>query len=84
MGLLPGLLNKAAYEDREEVALSPKSELLLDGSCHSSSGLTLPKDRTITVSIIAGPSKGLAHQLTRPKTSIGQVGGGAGIEINDP
>lgn len=66
-----------------------KSALLLDGSFNNqlsgqSSGLALPKNRTITISIIAGPSKGLAHQLTKPKTSIGQVGGGADIEINDP
>lgn len=90
---LGGRLNKAAYEDREEVALSAKNALLLDGMFNShslgqlsgqSSGLSLPKDRTITISIIAGPSKGLTRKLTKPKTSIGHVGGGADIEINDP
>ena len=64
--------------------MSAKSALLLDGSFNLSSGLALPRDRTITISIIAGPSKGLARRLTKPKTSIGQVGGGADIEINDP
>ncbi|HKW33992.1 MAG TPA: FHA domain-containing protein [Candidatus Acidoferrum sp.] len=65
--------------------MSVKNALLLDGSfTNVSSGLALPRDRTITISIIAGPSKGLTHQLTKPKTSIGHVGGGADIEINDP
>jgi pSer/pThr/pTyr-binding forkhead associated (FHA) protein len=41
-------------------------------------------DRTITISVIAGSSNGLKHQLTKAKTSIGQTGGGADIEIDDP
>lgn len=64
--------------------MSAENALLLDSSCNLSSGLALPKDRTITISILAGPSKGLKHLLTKPKTSIGQVGGGADIEIDDP
>ena len=59
------------------------SVILLDDS-NLSSSLALPNDRTITVSIIAGPSTGLTRELTKPKTRIGKAGGGADIEINDP
>jgi len=44
----------------------------------------LPKDKTITISVIAGPSKGMAHQIHKPRISIGGAGGGADIEIDDP
>src|SRR5713226_5267394 len=35
-------------------------------------GLALPKDKTITISVIGGPSKGLARQLVKPHISIGR------------
>ena len=61
-----------------------KNALLLDSSfVNLSSGLALPKDRAITISIISGRSTGLTHALNKAKTSIGQVGGGADIEIDD-
>ena len=44
----------------------------------------LPKNKAITISVIGGPSKGLAFQLAKPRISIGGVGTGADIEINDP
>jgi hypothetical protein len=40
--------------------------------------------QTATLFVIRGMSKGLEHQLTKAKTSIGQAGGGADIEIDDP
>lgn len=62
-----------------------KNALSLDGSISNlSSGLSLPNDRTITISVIAGSSNGTKHQLTKAKTSIGRTGGGADIEIDDP
>jgi hypothetical protein len=48
------------------------------------SNLVLPNDKTITISVIGGPSKGLRYQLTKPLISIGRTGGGADIEIDDP
>ncbi len=48
------------------------------------SGLALPRDKTITLSIIQGPSKGLKYQLVKPQASVGRAGGGAEVEINDP
>src|SRR5260221_2802583 len=47
-------------------------------------GLGLPKDKTVTISVIGGPSKGLRRQLVKPTVSIGRSGGGADIEIDDP
>lgn len=47
-------------------------------------GLALPVDKTITISIIRGLSKGLTQQLSKPRISIGSAGGGADIEIDDP
>src|SRR5947209_19049674 len=44
----------------------------------------LPKDKTITISIITGPSKGITHQIHKPRISIGGAGGGANLEINTP
>jgi len=65
--------------------LFAKDALSLDGSISNlSSGLAVPNDRAIKISVITGPSTGLTHRLTKAKTSIGQVGGGADIEINDP
>jgi type III secretion system (T3SS) inner membrane Yop/YscD-like protein len=48
------------------------------------SSLALPHDKTITISVIAGPSKGLTHQLTKPLITIGRTSAGADIEIDDP
>jgi pSer/pThr/pTyr-binding forkhead associated (FHA) protein len=48
------------------------------------SALSLPGDRTITISVVAGSSNGLKHQLTKARTSIGRAGGSADIEIDDP
>ena len=49
-----------------------------------SSRLALPNDKTITISVISGRSKGLAHRIMKPKNSIGNIGSGANIEIDDP
>lgn len=49
-----------------------------------SAAVELPKDKTITISIIDGPSKGITHPIHKPRMSIGVAGGGADIEIDDP
>lgn len=36
-----------------------------------------------TIFVISGTSKGLEYELAKPRTSIGQAGGGADIEIDD-
>ncbi len=45
-------------------------------------GLSLPAGKSITVSIISGPSKGVVHPMTKPRVVLGRTG--ADIEINDP
>jgi hypothetical protein len=52
--------------------------------CDGLRGLALPKDKIITISVIGGPSKGLARQMVKPHVSVGRTGGGAEIEIDDP
>lgn len=62
-----------------------ESVFSLDGRLSSrTSGFVLPKSRTIAISIIAGPSRGLTHRLVKPVVSIGRSGGGADIEIDEP
>ena len=44
----------------------------------------LPRDKTINLSVISGPSQGMKCDLSRPLITIGRLGGGADIEIDDP
>lgn len=46
-------------------------------------GLALPPDKNVTVSVIAGPSKGLSHPMSKPRVVLGRKGGGADVEIDD-
>jgi pSer/pThr/pTyr-binding forkhead associated (FHA) protein len=41
------------------------------------------QNTAITVVVIGGPSTGLKYELAKQRTSIGQIGGGADIEINE-
>ncbi len=45
-------------------------------------GLSLPRDKTITLSVISGPSKGVVYPMTKPRAVLGRTG--ADIELNDP
>jgi type III secretion system (T3SS) inner membrane Yop/YscD-like protein len=56
---------------------------LVHSAMNQFSGLALPKDKTITISVIAGPSKGVKHEFTSPLVSIGRRGAGADIQIDD-
>jgi hypothetical protein len=47
------------------------------------SSLTLPQDKTIKISVVTGPSQGKEYDLSRPLVTIGRLGGGADIEIDD-
>jgi|SRR5713226_5073568 len=67
--------------------LSARAESVPSASvpvANRSKDFALPKDKTITISVIGGPSKGLRHQFDKPRISIGRAGGGADIEIDDP
>ena len=39
---------------------------------------------TITISVIAGPSKGLEYQLRKLCITVGRIGGGADFEFDEP
>lgn len=45
--------------------------------------LDLPEGKSITVTVIEGGSKGLEKSLTMPLATIGRLGGGADIELDD-
>jgi hypothetical protein len=47
------------------------------------SSLTLPQDKTIKISVMTGPSQGKDYDLLRPLVTLGRLGGGADIEIDD-
>ena len=49
----------------------------------TTSGLSLPPDKTITVSVISGPTKGFSHTLVKSRVIVGRKGGGADIELDD-
>jgi predicted Zn finger-like uncharacterized protein len=56
----------------------------LDGSlAPQTASLTLPQNETIKISVVSGPSCGIECELSRPLVTIGRVGGGADIEIDD-
>jgi hypothetical protein len=46
--------------------------------------LRLPQGETIKISVITGSSQGLECELSRPLVTVGRLGGGADIEIDDP
>jgi predicted Zn finger-like uncharacterized protein len=45
--------------------------------------LDLPHGKSITVTVTEGGSKGLERNLTMPLATIGRMGGGADIELDD-
>jgi pSer/pThr/pTyr-binding forkhead associated (FHA) protein len=69
------------WQQRDRLGLSDLglSELVVTAP----PGLALPKDKTIAISVIEGPSKGLVRRLVKPHVSIGRSGGGADIQVDD-
>jgi len=49
-----------------------------------STALALPKNKKITLSVVSGPSKGRMVEISTPRISVGRVGGGADIQLEDP
>jgi predicted Zn finger-like uncharacterized protein len=57
----------------------------LDGGlAPQTTSLTLPQNETIKISVITGLSLGIECELSRPLVTIGRLGGGADIEVDDP
>ena len=68
--LLPSIDSQAtSQQDAAIVERLPASSLL--------------NNRKVTVFVIGGASSGLKHELTKPRITIGALGGGADIEIKD-
>jgi predicted Zn finger-like uncharacterized protein len=54
---------------------TPRSESL---------GRVLPRDKTITLVVTEGASKGLSCPMTKPYVVVGRKGGGADLGVDDP
>jgi hypothetical protein len=46
--------------------------------------LVLPQNAVIKVAVVQGTRQGAEYELSRPLMTIGRLGGGADIEIDDP
>lgn len=57
---------------------------LSDSQSQKAAVLDLPADKVMTVEVTSGSSLGVERQLTQPLLTIGRVGGGADLEIDDP
>lgn len=55
-----------------------------DAQASETRSLTLPQDHTIKICVVTGSSQGMECELSRPLVTIGRIGGGADIEIDDP
>jgi hypothetical protein len=62
----------------------PAGALRLNGAlAQQTATLDLPADKFITVSVVAGASLALEREMTQPLLTIGRLGGGADMEIDD-
>jgi pSer/pThr/pTyr-binding forkhead associated (FHA) protein len=57
---------------------------LEDALNSQTASLTLPQSKTIKIFVITGSSQGMERELSRPLMTIGRLGGGADMEIDDP
>jgi pSer/pThr/pTyr-binding forkhead associated (FHA) protein len=63
----------------------PCAEARLEESARTQTAtLDLPVGKSITISVIDGPSSGFQRDLTMPLVTLGRLRGGADIEIDDP
>jgi hypothetical protein len=53
------------------------------GSASQTKNLALPEDEAIKICVISGSSRGMEFDVSRPLMTIGRLGGGADIEIDD-
>src|ERR1700678_3063049 len=54
-----------------------------ESGSNRNASLDLPEGKSITISVVDGNSKGLERNLTMPLATIGRLGGGADIELDD-
>jgi Inner membrane component of T3SS, cytoplasmic domain len=70
---------------RRSVPDAKSADPRLKSLVHSdTASLALPRDKTINLVVVSGPSRGMKCELFRPLLTIGRLGGGADLEIDDP
>lgn len=78
---------RPATDQGSRAPLADEAQRTIGQSNLSSSNDNRPSifdgNQLFTIFVITGASKGLEYQLTKARTSIGQAGGGADIEIDD-
>lgn len=62
----------------------PSAIRLNDGGEVQGQTLALPSDTLIKIAVVQGVRPGAEYELSRPLMTIGRIGGGADIEIDDP
>lgn len=60
----------------------PGAIRLNDGA--DAQSLTLPSDTVVKIAVVQGVRPGAEYEISRPLMTIGRLGGGADIEIDDP
>jgi hypothetical protein len=83
-------LSKSVRSDSETVIMRPLRQRgrsgppRLDNPSPSRRGtLVLPENEVIRLSVVEGTHPGAVYDLSRPLMTIGRMGGGADIEIDD-
>ena len=80
------LVEEQAEEWRPQASgwLNSANDSASESPKNSPASLLAGLDRTITICVIKGRSVRTTHRLAKPKASIGNVGGGADMRIDDP
>jgi hypothetical protein len=73
------VVDPVAPEDRPFAAAR-----LAEAARTQTATLDLPIGKSITISVVDGPSAGFQRDLTMPLVTVGRLRGGADIEIDDP
>jgi hypothetical protein len=75
----PTIIMQAPFAPRQAGALR-----LDDKVSPQTQTLVLPRDAMIKLAVVMGQRPGTVYELSRPLMTIGRMGGGADIEIDDP
>jgi len=69
---------------RSSSPVKPSAIRLNDGGRVQGEALALPSDTLIKIAVVRGVRPGAEYEISRPLMTIGRIGGGADIEIDDP
>jgi hypothetical protein len=79
-GLAPPTLTAPPSTQQEK----PGGIGLRPGSASQTGSLDLQPGDIVQACVVSGPSQGKEFELNKPLTTIGRIGGGADIQIDDP